>query len=60
VAEVLRLLDDNPLERLAMARRAFPFGDGRAGPRIAEIIKQRLDVRRDLGPSRDQRRSDVK
>jgi UDP-N-acetylglucosamine 2-epimerase (non-hydrolysing) len=44
VTEVRRLLD-RPFERLAMARPAFPFGDGRAAPRIAEIIKQWLDVR---------------
>jgi UDP-N-acetylglucosamine 2-epimerase (non-hydrolysing) len=37
VAEVRRLLE-NPSERLAMARPAFPFGDGRAAPRIAEAI----------------------
>jgi UDP-N-acetylglucosamine 2-epimerase (non-hydrolysing) len=37
VSEVRRLFD-NPYERLAMARPAFPFGDGRAGERIAAII----------------------
>jgi UDP-N-acetylglucosamine 2-epimerase (non-hydrolysing) len=37
VAETKRLLGD-PVVRAAMARRAFPFGDGRAGPRIAGII----------------------
>ena len=37
VSEVRRLLE-NPFERLAMARPAFPFGDGRAGRRIAAII----------------------
>jgi UDP-N-acetylglucosamine 2-epimerase (non-hydrolysing) len=42
VAEVRRLLE-NPFERLAMARPAFPFGDGRAGPRIAEIIDRWLE-----------------
>jgi UDP-N-acetylglucosamine 2-epimerase (non-hydrolysing) len=44
VAEVWRLLD-NPFERLAMARPALPFGDGRAGPRIAEIIMSWLQQR---------------
>ncbi|MEA3058047.1 MAG: hypothetical protein QOF34_862 [Sphingomonadales bacterium] len=37
VAEVRRLLD-HPVERLGMARPAFPFGDGRAGPRITRVI----------------------
>jgi UDP-N-acetylglucosamine 2-epimerase (non-hydrolysing) len=44
VAEVRHLLE-NPYERLAMARPAFPFGDGRAAPRIAEIIGRWLDER---------------
>ena len=41
VTEVRRLLD-NPAERLAMARRTFPFGDGRAAGRIAAIIARWL------------------
>jgi len=41
VAEVRRLLE-NPYERLAMARPAFPFGDGHAAPRIAAIIERWL------------------
>jgi UDP-N-acetylglucosamine 2-epimerase (non-hydrolysing) len=41
VAEVRRLIE-NPFERLAMARPAFPFGDGHAGGRIAEIIDRWL------------------
>jgi UDP-N-acetylglucosamine 2-epimerase (non-hydrolysing) len=41
VAEVRRLLD-NPYERLAMARPAFPFGDGHAAGRIASIIDRWL------------------
>jgi UDP-N-acetylglucosamine 2-epimerase (non-hydrolysing) len=53
VAEVRRLID-NPLERLAMARPAFPFGDGHAAPRIAGTIKQWLETRRDLGQLRGQ------
>lgn len=44
VAEVRHLLK-NPYERLAMARPAFPFGDGRAGPRIASIIMSWLQQR---------------
>ena len=44
VAEVRRLLE-NPYERRAMARPAFPFGDGRAAPRIAEIIDRWLEER---------------
>jgi UDP-N-acetylglucosamine 2-epimerase (non-hydrolysing) len=41
VAETRRLLNDS-IERATMARRAFPFGDGRAGPRIAAIVEQWL------------------
>ena len=37
VAETLSLLA-NPAELASMFRRAFPFGDGRAGQRIAGII----------------------
>jgi UDP-N-acetylglucosamine 2-epimerase (non-hydrolysing) len=53
VAETRRLLD-NPVERASMARPAFPFGDGRAGPRIAAIIerwlRQRLNLDQSLRP----------
>ena len=49
VAEARRLLGD-PLARAAMSRPAFPYGDGRAGLRIAAIIedwlKSRVDERR--------------
>jgi UDP-N-acetylglucosamine 2-epimerase (non-hydrolysing) len=45
IAEVRRLLE-NPYERLAMARPAFPFGDGHAAPRIAEAIERFLMVNR--------------
>ena len=41
IEEARRLLGD-PLERAAMARRSFPYGDGHAGPRIAEIIEEWL------------------
>jgi UDP-N-acetylglucosamine 2-epimerase (non-hydrolysing) len=47
VAETRRLLE-HPLERLAMGRPSFPFGDGRAGPRIASIIEQWLGARTNL------------
>jgi UDP-N-acetylglucosamine 2-epimerase (non-hydrolysing) len=49
VGEVRRLLDD-PVAYAAMSRRAFPYGDGRAAPRIAEIVDRWLSERR-LGPS---------
>jgi UDP-N-acetylglucosamine 2-epimerase (non-hydrolysing) len=41
VLQASRLLSD-PVERGRMARRAFPFGDGRAGVRIAAIIDEWL------------------
>ena len=44
VAEVRRLLDD-PAALAAMSRPALPFGDGRAGPRIASIIMSWLQQR---------------
>ena len=44
VAEAGRLLAD-PLALAAMSRRSFPFGDGRAAPRIAEIIEDWLERR---------------
>ncbi len=44
VAEVRRLLDD-PVARGAMSRPVLPFGDGRAGPRIAAIITSWLQQR---------------
>jgi len=50
VAETRRLLD-NPVERASMARPAFPFGDGRAGPRIAAIIERWLRQRLNLDQS---------
>lgn len=42
VAEV-RHLFANQMERLQMARRAFPFGDGHAGEKIAAIIEGWLE-----------------
>jgi UDP-N-acetylglucosamine 2-epimerase (non-hydrolysing) len=39
VTEARRLLND-PWARAAMSRRAFPFGDGRAGARIAAIVAE--------------------
>jgi len=47
VSEARRLLSD-PVERGRMARRALPFGDGRAGPRIAAIIEAWLATRPNL------------
>ena len=44
VAEAERLLTD-PLALAAMSRRSFPFGDGRAAPRIAKIIEEWLERR---------------
>jgi UDP-N-acetylglucosamine 2-epimerase (non-hydrolysing) len=44
VAEVRRLLGD-PVARAAMSRPALPFGDGRAGARIADIIMSWLQQR---------------
>lgn len=41
VVQTLRLLRD-PRERASMMQRAFPFGDGRAGPRIAGLIEDWL------------------
>jgi UDP-N-acetylglucosamine 2-epimerase (non-hydrolysing) len=44
VAEARRLLED-PAARAAMSRQVFPFGDGRAAPRIAQIIDGWLEER---------------
>lgn len=44
VTEVRRLLDD-PLAYAAMARRAHPYGDGHAAPRIASIVERWLSDR---------------
>ena len=41
VAEARRILDDAKT-RAAMARQVFPFGDGKAGERIAAIVERRL------------------
>ena len=43
VAEARRLLSD-PLAYAAMSRPAFPYGDGKAGPRIAAIIETWLQM----------------
>ncbi len=42
VAAATRLLDD-PAARARMARPAFPYGDGRAAPRILTAIRRFLD-----------------
>lgn len=44
VTETRRLLDD-PAERAQMGRRAFPYGDGHAAPRIAGHIDRWLRSR---------------
>jgi UDP-N-acetylglucosamine 2-epimerase (non-hydrolysing) len=48
VSETRRLLAD-PVQRAAMAQRAYPFGDGRAGPRVAAIIERWLQRRENSG-----------
>lgn len=50
-AEARRLID-NPAERAAMMKRSYPFGDGRAAPRIAAIIEHWLEHRFNLDQSR--------
>jgi UDP-N-acetylglucosamine 2-epimerase (non-hydrolysing) len=40
-----RALVADPIARAAMARRSFPYGDGRAAPRIATIIDRWLQSR---------------
>lgn len=42
IVREVRWLLEHPFERLAMARPAFPFGDGHAAPRIAAIIAERF------------------
>jgi UDP-N-acetylglucosamine 2-epimerase (non-hydrolysing) len=46
---VERLLGD-PVAYAAMARRSFPFGDGRAAARIATVVEQWLEQRGALSP----------
>jgi UDP-N-acetylglucosamine 2-epimerase (non-hydrolysing) len=41
VSEVERLLDDKGAYE-AMARAINPYGDGRAGPRIAAVLEREL------------------
>jgi UDP-N-acetylglucosamine 2-epimerase len=43
-AEAYRLLAD-PAADSAMARRIFPYGDGRAAARIATVLQQRVAAR---------------
>jgi UDP-N-acetylglucosamine 2-epimerase (non-hydrolysing) len=47
VTAVTRLLDD-PAARAAMSRRSFPYGDGRAARRIAQIIDDWFEKREEL------------
>jgi UDP-N-acetylglucosamine 2-epimerase (non-hydrolysing) len=51
VAEARRLLDE-PVERARMARRSFPYGDGKTGPWIAAIVEQWLEERLGGGVAR--------
>ena len=51
VSQVTRLISDRKA-LAAMARPAFPFGDGRAGPRIAGHILERIAARREDAPRR--------
>lgn len=44
LTEARRLLGD-PAALVAMSRRAFPYGDGKSGPRIAAIVEQWLQRR---------------
>ena len=50
VTEVRQLLGD-PLAYAAMSRKALPYGDGRAAPRIAAIIKEWLSGREMVTPT---------
>jgi UDP-N-acetylglucosamine 2-epimerase (non-hydrolysing) len=54
IAEVQRLLRD-PVAYAAMSRRAYPYGDGRAAPRIASIIDVWLGEERPPPESRARR-----
>lgn len=61
VSEVQRLLAD-PLALAAMAQPAFPYGDGKSGPRIAKIIADWLLQRKRArlpGEARPLRESEV-
>jgi UDP-N-acetylglucosamine 2-epimerase (non-hydrolysing) len=49
VEQARRLLRD-PAERARMARPSFPYGDGKAAPRIAAIIEQWLHARASSQP----------
>jgi UDP-N-acetylglucosamine 2-epimerase (non-hydrolysing) len=49
VAETRRLLAD-PAAYAAMSRPTFPYGDGKAAPRIAAIIEEWLEAQRKLSP----------
>ena len=40
----------NKFERLAMARPAYPFGEGHAAPQIAMVIEQWLKYRSNGAP----------
>lgn len=46
IVAAVRGLIDNPASHAAMSRRNFPYGDGKAGPRIAAIIERWVMERR--------------
>jgi UDP-N-acetylglucosamine 2-epimerase (non-hydrolysing) len=50
IAEVQRLLGD-PVAYAAMSRRAYPYGDGRAAPRIAAIMDKWLNEQPECAPT---------
>lgn len=53
LSAAVTLLDD-PAALAAMARRSFPYGDGRASPRIAAVIDSWLRGAAQLNPPRNE------
>jgi UDP-N-acetylglucosamine 2-epimerase (non-hydrolysing) len=47
VKEARKLVHD-PIARASMARRCFPYGDGRAAPRIAAVVADWLEKKSDM------------
>lgn len=61
IVRAAKRLLDNPIELARMGRRSLPYGDGSAGPRIAELIDAWLGEREMLrGRSRGMSRSEAK
>lgn len=46
IVDEVRALLGNPQAYAAMSRKAYPYGDGRAAPRIAAVIEDWLSARR--------------